>query len=155
MSKVAGVILSVIGGSLSLLLGLFIFDIYPEFLIFGELFVLTFQIILILGGVISLFGALLSYIRPKLAWIIILIGALLGGGNILTIFGAIQIKKFKDTEIPKFVVKNDYTNLEWLEEQYYTLKKSIQEIANDQNVSIMEIKKWVDKIERTKISQTE
>ena len=93
ISKVSGVILSLIGGIISLLIGLFIFDLYPQFLFFGELFVLIFQIILILGGIISLSGALLSFIRPKLAWIIILIGGLLGGGNILTIIGAGQIKK--------------------------------------------------------------
>ncbi|MGB5910985.1 MAG: DNRLRE domain-containing protein [Promethearchaeia archaeon] len=92
MSRVAGVILSLIGGLISLLLGLFIYDLFPEFLFFGELFVSTFQICLILGGLISFAGVLLSYIRQKLAFIIILIGGLLGGGNILTLIGAGQIR---------------------------------------------------------------
>lgn len=95
MSRVAGVILSLIGGLISLLLGLFLHDLYPEFLFFGEFFVLTFQICLILGGLISFTGVLLSYIRLKLAFIIILIGGLLGGGNILTLIGAGQIRKLK------------------------------------------------------------
>jgi len=92
MSRIAGVILSLIGGSISLFLGLFLIDLYPVILFFGELFALTFQICLILGGLISFAGVLLSYIRLKIAWIIILFGSLLGGGNILTIIGAIQIK---------------------------------------------------------------
>lgn len=92
MSRVAGVILSLIGGLISLFLGLFLIDLYPEFLIIGELFVLTFQICMILGGLISFAGVLLSYIHLNLAWIIIFIGSLLGGVNILTAIGAILIK---------------------------------------------------------------
>ena len=92
MSRVAGVILSLIGGLISLLLGLFLLGLYPEFLFFGEFFVSTFQICLILGGLISFAGVLLSYIHLNLAWIIIFIGSLLGGVNILTAIGAILIK---------------------------------------------------------------
>lgn len=92
MSRVAGVILSLIGGLISLFLGLFLIDLYPEFSSLGELFVLTFQICIILGGLISFAGILVSYIHLKLAWIIILLGSLLGGINILTAIGAILIK---------------------------------------------------------------
>ena len=41
--------------------------------------------------------------------------------------------------------KQDYKDLSWLKYQYYDLGKSIQDIADDQNVSIIEINKWLDK----------
>ncbi len=41
-----------------------------------------------------------------------------------------------------------YTDLQWLEIQHYELKKSIQEIANEQNVSMITIKKYIEKIDR-------
>ena len=44
--------------------------------------------------------------------------------------------------------KNNYTDLQWLEIQHYELKKSIQEIANEQNVSMITIKKYIEKIDR-------
>ncbi len=43
---------------------------------------------------------------------------------------------------------NVYTDLQWLEIQHYELKKSIQEIASEQNVSMITIKKYVEKIDR-------
>ncbi|MFX0026241.1 MAG: hypothetical protein ACFE8M_07485 [Candidatus Hermodarchaeota archaeon] len=150
MKKIGGIILTLIGGVLSILLGIFITVIYPVFFILGELFVLILKIITILGGIISLLGALLSIFRPKLAWIIILIGGIIAGGNMLTIIGAILIKKHIKYEKVMRVVKNDYTNLEWLKEQYYDLKKRVQDIADDQGVSMMKIREWIDKIENDK-----
>ncbi|MHA1985459.1 MAG: hypothetical protein ACW98D_02360 [Promethearchaeota archaeon] len=44
--------------------------------------------------------------------------------------------------------KRDYMNLTWLNRQYYELGRSLQDIADDQGVSMMTINKWVDKIER-------
>lgn len=41
-----------------------------------------------------------------------------------------------------------YTDLQWLEIQQYELKKSIQEIASEQNVSMITIKKYIEKIDR-------
>ena len=49
---------------------------------------------------------------------------------------------------PKLEVKKDYINLKWLNHQYYELGGSLQEIASDQGVSMMTIKKWVDKLDR-------
>lgn len=43
---------------------------------------------------------------------------------------------------------NVNTDLQWLEIQHYELKKSIQEIASEQNVSMMTIKKFIEKIDR-------
>jgi hypothetical protein len=44
--------------------------------------------------------------------------------------------------------KNDYVDLQWLERQHYELKKSIQEIASEQNVSMITIKNYIKKINR-------
>jgi len=41
-----------------------------------------------------------------------------------------------------------YTDLQWLEIQHYELKKSIQEIASEQNVSMITIKNYIEKIDR-------
>lgn len=41
-----------------------------------------------------------------------------------------------------------FTDLQWLEIQHYELKKSIQEIANEQNASMITIKKYIEKIDR-------
>ena len=41
--------------------------------------------------------------------------------------------------------KDDYKNLDWLRYQYYEIGKSIQDIANDQGVSMITIRKWLDK----------
>ena len=51
--------------------------------------------------------------------------------------------------------KRDYLNLTWLNRQYYELGRSLQDIADDQGVSMMTINKWVDKIEEPGSVQTE
>ena len=43
--------------------------------------------------------------------------------------------------------RTDYMNLDWLKHQYFDLGKNLQDIAIDQKVSIIKIKRWVDKIE--------
>lgn len=42
--------------------------------------------------------------------------------------------------------KDDYKNSEWLRRQYYESGKTIQEIANNQGVSMITIRKWIDKL---------
>lgn len=99
MSKAGGIVLSIIGGILSIVLfGMLLQILYPEFLILGRIFITIFQSVMILGGVITLIGALISIFAKtenfkKLAWITVLIGAIIGGGNIIAIFGAVQLKK--------------------------------------------------------------
>lgn len=99
MSKAGGITLSIIGGFVSIVLfGILLVVIYPEFQIFGSLFLTIFQTIVIIGGTISILGAFISIFAKtqkvlQAAWIIVLIGAILGGGNILSIAGAIQIRK--------------------------------------------------------------
>lgn len=48
---------------------------------------------------------------------------------------------------PRLEVKKNYMNVKWLNHQHYELGKSLQDLANDQGVSMMTIKKWVDKLD--------
>ena len=48
----------------------------------------------------------------------------------------------------KLVVKKDYMNVTWLHHQYYELRRSLQDIASNQGVSMITIKKWVDELEQ-------
>ena len=43
--------------------------------------------------------------------------------------------------------KQNYMNLKWLHHHYYDLRRSLQDIADDQGVSMLTVKKWVDKID--------
>lgn len=45
--------------------------------------------------------------------------------------------------------KTDYMNLNWLKHQYFDLGKNLQDIATNQNVTILKIKRWLDKLENT------
>ena len=63
---------------------------------------------------------------------------------ILTVTGGIY---FYSKSPPKLEVKKDYMNIKWLNHQYYELGRSLQVIANDQGVSMMTVKKWVDKLD--------
>lgn len=58
-------------------------------------------------------------------------------------------KKFKDRydKPKKKIGTQNYMNLNWLRQQYYDLGRTLQDIADEQKVSIMTIKKWVDKID--------
>ncbi|MFX0081119.1 MAG: hypothetical protein ACFE94_05140 [Candidatus Hodarchaeota archaeon] len=92
-SKTGGFALGILGGTISILIGSLILVLYPEFLILGMLFVTIFQFITILGGVITVIGTII-FLRfetsktAKIAWITVLIGGILGGGNLLSIFVA-------------------------------------------------------------------
>ena len=98
MSKEGGIALSIFGGILSItVFGILILVLYPEFLILGRLFVTIFQFMLISGGVLTIIGTIIFLVvdtskTAKIAWIIILIGAILGGGNIISIFAAVKTK---------------------------------------------------------------
>ncbi|MBY8992096.1 MAG: hypothetical protein KGD58_15230 [Candidatus Lokiarchaeota archaeon] len=105
MTRVGGIILGLIGGFVSIFLfGFMLMIIYPEFEILGSVFILTFRIIMTIGGIITLVGVFISLFTKtpdsiRIAWIIILIGGLVGGGNILSILGAMQFKWYiKDIE---------------------------------------------------------
>ena len=97
MSKVGGIILGLIGGLISIFLGVTLKLLFPEFEILGDVFISVFRTIMIIGGIITLIGVFISLFTKKpdsirIAWIIILIGGLLGGGNVISIIGAMQFK---------------------------------------------------------------
>ncbi|MFX1346758.1 MAG: hypothetical protein ACFFAI_16800 [Promethearchaeota archaeon] len=98
ISKGGGFALGILGGTISIILGLLLLVLFPEFEIFGRLFITIFQLITILGGIVTIIGTFIFLLietsnTAKLSWIIVLIGAILGGGNIISIFAAVQIKK--------------------------------------------------------------
>lgn len=47
----------------------------------------------------------------------------------------------------KLEEKKDYMNLKWLSHHYYELGMSLQDIANDQGVSMITVKIWVNKLD--------
>ena len=70
-----------------------------EFYIFGELFVLSFQIILIVGGSITIIDAILYATNINSARVLILIGSLVGGLNIISILGWRKIHDYEKGKI--------------------------------------------------------
>jgi len=56
-----------------------------------------------------------------------------------------NIREYKKKVI-QYEEKQEYKNPSWLTHQYYDLGESIQDIANEQNVSIVAIRKWIDKL---------
>ncbi|MHA1391554.1 MAG: OmpL47-type beta-barrel domain-containing protein, partial [Promethearchaeota archaeon] len=93
-----GIIISLIGGSISILLGFGLPFIYPEIAdSIGAIF-LILQIAMIIGGIISIIGAFLVFYKPRLGSSIVTVGSLISGINIITIAGASRIlKKLRDT----------------------------------------------------------
>lgn len=63
---------------------------------------------------------------------------------ILTVIGGFY---FYLKSPPKLEVKKDYIKVNWLNHQYYELGKSLQDIADNQGVSMITVKKWVDKLD--------
>lgn len=84
---------SLLGGVISLISGCIIPWIFPEFYIFGEIFVLSFQIILIIGGLITILGAILYTMNAHSSRVLILIGSLVGGLNIISLLAWRKIRE--------------------------------------------------------------
>ena len=61
--------------------------IFPEFYLYGEIFVLSFQLIIILGGMITILGSILYTMNTHSSRVLILIGTLIGGVNIISLLG--------------------------------------------------------------------
>ena len=51
----------------------------------------------------------------------------------------------------QLVEKQNYMNLKWLIHHYYELGMSLQDIADAQGVSMITIKKWVDKLDAASV----
>jgi len=93
-----GIIISLIGGSISILLGFGLPFIYAEIAnSMGAVF-LILQSAMIIGGIVSIIGAFLVFYKPRLGSSIVAVGSLISGINIITIAGASRIlKKLRDT----------------------------------------------------------
>lgn len=77
--------------------------LYPEFYLFGEVFVLVFQTMLIVGGIVTTLGAILYAVNVSASRIVIIIGALMGGINIVALWG---VKLMSDDHIQVREIKN-------------------------------------------------
>jgi hypothetical protein len=66
----------------------------------------------------------------------------LTGGALGTIGGALMGESRQKME-----QKRDYMNVDWLKHQYHDLHRSIQEIADEQGISVMTMKYYLDKVE--------
>lgn len=74
----------------------------------------------------------------------------IGLGTIIIILTVIVAFSYYLQAPSKVVVKKEYMNLEWLNHQYNELGKTLQDIAIDQGVSMITVKKWVDKLPNKK-----
>ena len=93
ISEEIGFVLSLVGGILSFILGLFLPIWFSLFYVFGPLFVTILQMIIIIGGVMTIEGAILFWIKPSVSGKLIIIGALIVGLNIISLIGGIKINK--------------------------------------------------------------
>ena len=92
-----GFIISLIGGLTSIALGFGIPFVYPELVYYMEDVVLILQTFMIIGGIVSIVGAILVFFNPKLGGVIVLVGSFIAGLNIISIIGASRIfKKIRD-----------------------------------------------------------
>ncbi|MFX1279375.1 MAG: hypothetical protein ACFFA3_08155 [Promethearchaeota archaeon] len=72
----------------------------------------------------------------------------IGIGTLLIILTVILAFSYYYQFPSKVVEKNYYKNEKWLNHQYNELRRSLQDIAIDQGVSMITIKKWVDKLDK-------
>ena len=85
--------LSLAGGISSFLFGLFLPRLFSLLYLFGSLFVTILQMIIIIGGVITIEGAILFWIKPSISGKLVLIGAILAGVNVISLIGGRKIIK--------------------------------------------------------------
>ena len=92
MSNRIGFALSLAGGISSFLLGLFLPIFFSQIFLFGALFVTILQMIIIIGAVITIEGAIIFWVKPSISRKIIIVGALIAGLNIISLIGGIKLK---------------------------------------------------------------
>ncbi|KKM97098.1 hypothetical protein LCGC14_1171540 [marine sediment metagenome] len=76
ISKEIGFVISLAGGILSFIFGVIIPIWFSILYVFGPLFVTTLQMVIIIGGVITIEGAIILWIYPSISGMLVLIGAL-------------------------------------------------------------------------------
>ena len=136
-----------IGGLISLVLGISLPWIYPEFYLIGEVFVLTFQTVLIIGGIVTIVGAILYVADKSYSSIFIVIGGLLGGLNIITLWGLRQMREDESPairkEIRSIVGKTLEDKIRWAKEQSEN-GMSLREIANVLKEPMMSVEEYLE-----------
>ena len=122
-----------IGGLISLILGISLPWIFPDFYLIGEEFVLTFQTVLIIGGILTIVGAILYIADIPYSSIFIVIGGLLGGVNIITLWGLRLIREDESPAVRKqiqsIVGKTEEDKIRWAKTQFEN-GMSLRDIAN-------------------------
>ena len=95
ISNRIGFALSLAGGISSFLLGLFLPIFISQIFLFGALFATILQMIIIIGAVITIEGAIIFWVKPSISGKIIIVGALIAGLNIISLIGGIKLKSAK------------------------------------------------------------
>ncbi|MFX0005588.1 MAG: hypothetical protein ACFFA7_06580 [Promethearchaeota archaeon] len=88
ISKKTGIIISIIGGIFTILISFAIPTLYPELSSIGPNFVMILQIVTIIGGIITIVGGLLSLKAALISGILVILGGIVGGGNIISFVAA-------------------------------------------------------------------
>lgn len=136
-----------IGGLISLILGISLAWIFPEFYLFGEEFVLIFQTVLIIGGILTIVGAILYIADIPYSSIFVMIGGLLGGMNIITLWGLKLIREDESPavrkEIRSIVGKTLDDKIRWAKEQSEN-GMSLREIANVLKEPMMSVEEYLE-----------
>jgi hypothetical protein len=92
-SKYIGVAVAIAGGISSIFLALMIPIAYPEMIIlFNPSVMLLIQRTIIIGGIVSIVGALFVLRDAKMGKRVIIVGSIISGINIITLVGAMIIK---------------------------------------------------------------
>ena len=95
ITEVIGFAFSLAGGITSFIFGLFLPSIFSVLYLFGPLFFTILQMMMIIGGVITIEGAILFWIKPSLSGKLVLVGAFVAGVNPISIYGGVRINKVK------------------------------------------------------------
>ncbi|MFX1324753.1 MAG: hypothetical protein ACFE8N_07345 [Promethearchaeota archaeon] len=88
-----GFALSLIGGIISFAFGSLLPIIFSEIHVLGSRFVTTLQMIIIIGGIVTIEGAILFWIKPSISGKLIIVGAVMAGINPISLYGGIRIIK--------------------------------------------------------------
>ncbi|MFX1238977.1 MAG: DUF2846 domain-containing protein [Promethearchaeota archaeon] len=91
--KGTGIVLCTIGAILSIIVGIFIFDMFPEWRKYIELLGIILQYALIIGAIVTFIGIPVVAFKPETGRIICLIGGIISGVTVITVLGAASIRK--------------------------------------------------------------
>jgi hypothetical protein len=125
LGSVIGIVIVIFAGISCISTGVMIIFLF----IFYGVSILEIEIVLLCGIVLIIIGIIILTL-----------------GLIITLIITPKIFRGYIKEQKKFEGMQDYMDPSWLKHQYYDLGISLQDIANEQHVSMMTIRKWVDKL---------